>query len=85
MTEEGGGLHVRQTPRNRSSAEITDFTMLVRVSGQPAAVRVFSDAERIDAEAYAADVGGTVVPLPLPPSDRTAPVPAAAAQPGADR
>ena len=39
--------------------------MMVRVPGQPAAVRVFTDAERADADTYAADTGGTVVPLPL--------------------
>jgi hypothetical protein len=65
MTEDGSGLHVRQTPRKRSTAEIKDFTLLVRVPGQPAAVRVFTDAEHADADTYAADTSGTVVPLPL--------------------
>jgi hypothetical protein len=41
---------------------------MVRVPGQPAALRVFTDAERAAAETYAADTGGTVVPLPLPTS-----------------
>ena len=66
VTEDG--LQVRQNPRKRVAAEIKDFTMLVRVPGKPAAVRVFTDAERADADTYAADTGGTVVPLPLPPS-----------------
>jgi len=65
VTEDGSGLHVRQTPRKRSSAEIKDFTLLVRVPGEPAAVRVFTAAERADADTYAAETGGTVVPLPL--------------------
>ena len=46
VTEDGSGLSVRQTPRKRAYAEIKDFTMLVRVPGDPAAVRVFTDAER---------------------------------------
>jgi hypothetical protein len=70
VTEDGSGISVRQTPRKRPSAEIKDFTMMVRVPGQPAAVRVFTDAERADADTYAA--GGTVVPLPLPtPAEAT--------------
>ena len=68
VTEDGSGLSVRQTPRKRAPAEIKDFTMMVRVPGDPAAVRVFTDAERADADTYAADTGGTVVPLPLPTS-----------------
>jgi hypothetical protein len=83
VTEDGSGLSVRQTPRKRPSAEIKDFTMMVRVPGQPAAVRVFTATERADADTYAADTGGTVVPLPLP--TMTMPTPAeAAARPGAD-
>lgn len=65
VTEDGSGLSVRQIPRKRASAEIRDFTMMVRVPGDPAAVRVFTDVERADADTYAADTGGTVIPLPL--------------------
>jgi hypothetical protein len=50
VTEDGSGISVRQTPRKRPSAEIKDFTMMVRVPGQPAAVRVFTDAERAEAD-----------------------------------
>ena len=46
---------------------VADFTMLVRVDGKPAAVRVFTDAEADDAAAYAAEIGGEIVPLPLDP------------------
>lgn len=47
--------------------------MLVRAPGRPAAVRVFTDAEAQEADRYATDRGGTVVPLPLsPPSGYTA-------------
>jgi hypothetical protein len=67
VTDDGSALHVRQAPRKRSGEEkIADFTMLVRVPGQPAAVRAFTDAERTEADTYAAATGGTVVPLPLP-------------------
>lgn len=41
--------------------------MLVRVRGQPAAVRVYTDAEQGEAARYASEVGGVVVPLPLSP------------------
>ena len=73
MSDDDSGLHVRQTPRKRTGeAQIADFTMLVRVPGQPAAVRVFTDAERAAADTYAAATGGTVVPLPLPtPAEAT--------------
>ena len=46
---------------------VADFTMMVRVEGRPAAVRVFTDAEADDAAAYAAETGGEIVPLPLDP------------------
>lgn len=39
--------------------------MLVHVPGEPAALRVFTDAEKDEADRYAAGAGGTVVPLPL--------------------
>jgi len=41
--------------------------MLVRAPGRPAAIRVFTDAEAEEANRYAAEIGGTVVPLPLSP------------------
>lgn len=41
--------------------------MLVRAPGRPAAVRVFTDAEAEEANQYATEIGGTVVPLPLSP------------------
>lgn len=60
--------HVVQKPRRRTEAvTVADFTMLVRVPGQPAAVRAFTDTEADEARQYAAATGGTVVPLPLPP------------------
>lgn len=67
MSDDGnGGLHVRQAPRTRSGdVRITDFTMMVRVPGQPAAVRVYTEAEHDEAAGYAAETGGEVVRLPL--------------------
>lgn len=57
----------RQAPPRRSdTVQVSDFTMLVHVPGQPAAVRVFTDDEQDEAHGYAAATGGTVVPLPLP-------------------
>jgi hypothetical protein len=68
MSDDDSGLHVRQTPRKRTGeAQIADFTMLVRVPGQPAAVRVYTAAEQGEAARYASEVGGVVVSLPLSP------------------
>jgi hypothetical protein len=68
MSDDGAGLHVRQSPRKRTGElSVADFTMLVRVPGQPAAVRVFTDDEREEADRSAAASGGVVVPLPLSP------------------
>lgn len=68
MSDDGSGLQVRQTPRKRTGAgSVADFTMLVRVPGKPAAVRAYTDEERDEADRYAAECGGVVVPLPLSP------------------
>ncbi len=69
MSDDGGGsLRVRQTPRKGTGeGSVADFTMLVRVPGQPAAARVYTDDERDEAALYAAEVGGVVLPLPLSP------------------
>jgi hypothetical protein len=70
VTEDGGGVSVRQVPRKRAAAAVKDFSTMVRVPGRPGAARVFTDAERSEAEAYAAKTGGSVVPLPLSPPGR---------------
>lgn len=68
MTDDGGGLQVRQTPRKRTGElSVADFTMLVRVPGRPVLVRVYTEDERDEATRYAAEAGGVVVPLPLSP------------------
>ncbi|OPX08375.1 hypothetical protein [Mycobacterium sp. AT1] len=69
MSDDGnGGPHVRQSPRTRSGdVSVADLTMLVRVPGQPAAVRVYTEAESVEAARYAAETGGEVVRLPLSP------------------
>lgn len=66
--------HVVQRPRNRTDQlAVSDFTMLVRVSGRPDALQVFTDTQADEANQYAASTGGSVVPLPLaPPSGYTA-------------
>ena len=68
VTEDGSGLSVRQTPRKRAYARDQGLHHDGAGTRQSAAVRVFTDAERFDADTYAADTGGTVVPLPLPTS-----------------
>lgn len=68
MSDEGSGQHVRQSPRKRNEGlRVADITMMVRVPGRPAAVRVYTDEEDDQAARYAAESGGTVVLLPLPP------------------
>ncbi|PVY23635.1 hypothetical protein [Williamsia muralis] len=47
----------------RARANIADLTLIVRVPGRPADVRVFTDTETDDAHQYASSVGGTVEPL----------------------
>ena len=68
VSDEVGGVQVRQAPRRRSSeTRIADLTLLVTVPGAPAEVRVFTDDEADDAARYAAEVGGEVRTLPLGP------------------
>ncbi len=65
MSDDVGGLSVRQGPRKRAGD--VRVAVLVRVEGRPAAVRVFTDEEADEAAQYAASTGGVVVPLPLSP------------------
>ena len=51
----------RQKPRG--NAELADLTLIVRPHWSK--VRTFTDAERDEAEAYAAEHRGVVEPLPL--------------------
>lgn len=73
MSDDVGGLvrpaePAQASPRKRAGdARVADFTLLVPVPGQPAAVRVIPDDEADEAAKYAADSGGVVVPLPLSP------------------
>lgn len=52
----------RKTPK-RARANVADLTLIVRVPGRPADVRVFTDAEADDAQKYANSVGSTVETL----------------------
>jgi hypothetical protein len=71
MSDDGSGQHVRQSSRKQAGdLRVADFTMMVRVPGQPAAVRVYAEAEHDEAVRYAAEVGGAVVALPLSPAHR---------------
>jgi len=53
--------HAPSSPR----AAIKDLTLLVRVPGRPEDVRAFTDAERDEAAAYAAETGGITEDLPV--------------------
>jgi len=50
---------------SRPRAAIKDLTLLVRVPGRPEDVRAFTDAERDEAAAYAAETGGITKDLPV--------------------
>lgn len=67
MSDDVGGLPVRHPRKRAGDARVADFTLLVRVPGQPAGVRVFTDEEAEEAATYAAAHGGVLVPLPLSP------------------
>lgn len=56
----------RQKPRS-GPVELADLTLIVRPPGQPWDIRTFTDAQRADADAYAAQHGAVVETLPLPP------------------
>jgi hypothetical protein len=50
MSDDGSGPHVRQSPRQRTEEmRVADLTMMVRVPGQPAAVRAYTDDEQNEA------------------------------------
>jgi hypothetical protein len=76
MSDDGSGQHVRQSPRKQADLRVADFTLMVRVPGQPAAARVYVDAEHDEAARYAAETGGEALPLPIPPPARHSPAPA---------
>ena len=64
MSDESTGLASRQSPRKRAEdVRVGDFTMMVRVPHKPAAVKVYFDAEQVEAAQYAAETGGEVVAL----------------------
>lgn len=46
---------------------VADFTMLLRVPGQPVVVRVYTDDERDEAVRYAGKSGGVAVSSTHPP------------------
>lgn len=39
---------------------LSDFTLIRRAPGRPAAIQVFTDARRADAELYATETGASV-------------------------
>lgn len=67
VTEDYSSYAVQKPRKRTGSEEIADFTMLVQVPGKPEALSVFTDAQAEEANRYAAEAGGSVVPLPLDP------------------
>jgi hypothetical protein len=75
MSSDPSSFSPREAPRRRSGGEtVADFTLLVRIPGKPATFKAFTDAERGEAEAFAAANGGTLMPLPLDPPTGAPPV-----------
>lgn len=64
-------IHVK--PRQPLVDSINELTILVRVPGQPAKTRVFTDAEAHEARDYADTHAGSYETLPLPSSHHVAP------------
>lgn len=58
------GISERRPPARRSDDKVNDFTMLVRVPGNPSAIKVFTSAQAGEAAQYAADNGGAIEDLP---------------------
>jgi hypothetical protein len=59
-------LVIESTSRQKSSRDqppLSEFTSIVRPPGQPAAIRVFTDATRADAEMYASESGAVIETL----------------------
>ena len=54
----------RQRP-TRTDVTLKDLTLIVRPPGRPAAIRAFTDADRAEAETYAAETGAVVEQLPF--------------------
>lgn len=48
---------------DRGPALLADLTLIVRPPGQPGDIRTFTNAERADAELYAAECGAVVEEL----------------------
>lgn len=55
-------LASHQKPGRRPVA-LADLTLIVRPPQRPAEIRAYTDAERADAELYAAETGAAVEPL----------------------
>lgn len=55
----------RQKP-SRVPVRLSGLELIVRPSGDLFGIRVFTAAERIDAEMYAAEVSAAVETMPLP-------------------
>lgn len=53
--------HRQQRPSTR---KLDELTLIVRPPGKPTFVKTFADDERAEAEAYAAEHGGTVDTMP---------------------
>lgn len=58
------GLSERRPPTRRRDAKVSDFTLLVRVPGDPSAIKVFTPEEAGDAAEYATATGGVIEDLP---------------------
>lgn len=58
------GLSERRPPARRRDTKVSEFTLLVRVPGDPSAIRVFTPDDADEAAQYAAATGGTIEDLP---------------------
>lgn len=60
LMSDAPGLSERRPPARRRDTKVGDFTLVVRVPGNPSAIRVFTADEAADAVEYAKTTGGAV-------------------------
>lgn len=56
---------VSRQKSGRAAVKLSDLTLIVRPPGRPGEIRSFTDAERAEAEQYAAETDSVVETLPL--------------------
>lgn len=64
MTDNAARPEIR-VPRRNVGATLAELTLLVQVAGNPGLTNAYTDEQAEQARQYAAEHGGTIVPLPI--------------------